>query len=69
MSFKEVGSENSTNFNIILLLKDGFYHWNLSLKFYAWIVNEFKIPSSLIHRKNSLKDNFWAGGISKLRKF
>ena len=31
----EMGSEILTNFNIILLLKDGFYHLNLSLKFYA----------------------------------
>ena len=22
---------------------DGFYHWNLSLKFYAWIISEFKV--------------------------
>ena len=37
-------SEILTDFNIILALKVGFYHQNLSLKFYAWIINEFKIP-------------------------
>ena len=29
----QVGSEFLTNFNVILVLKDGFYHKNVSLKF------------------------------------
>ena len=38
MSFKQVGSEMLTNFNNILEVKDGGYHWNLSSKFYAWSI-------------------------------
>ena len=42
MSLRKVGSEILTN--ITLVLKEGFYHLNSSLKFYAWIINQFKIP-------------------------
>ena len=32
ISFKQMGSEILTNLNITLVLEDGFYHYNLSLK-------------------------------------
>ena len=35
-----------TNFNINLVLTYGFYHQNLSLKLYAWIINELKIQKA-----------------------
>ena len=38
-----LGFEILTKANIILVLKDGFCHWNFRLKYYAWVINEVKI--------------------------
>ena len=54
MSFKRVGCEILTNFNILLMLADGFYYQNFSLKYYGWINDEFKIPKVFKNNQTGL---------------